>query len=97
MSQCITHHATCDCRRESCSSCDAAIVWGVTHNGKRMPVNAEPNWQRGNVELHLQDDGELYADVLPPGKAAGARACDRQLHTSHFDDCPDAARHRRRR
>jgi hypothetical protein len=82
----------------TCSSCGAKILWAITKNGKRMPLDAEPHPQ-GNIVID---------DVLPPpphtpsaavldGHALGvAWAAKVPVHFSHFVTCPNAAKHRRR-
>lgn len=37
-------------RTATCAGCGAEIIWCVTQNGKRQPVDAEPN-PKGNLEL----------------------------------------------
>lgn len=80
-----------------CKSCMAEIVWCVTTNGKRMPVDALPD-PGGNIVLSTMD-GELHdGDTVdvdsgpclmdPPGTIR---------LTSHFATCPDAATFRKPR
>ncbi|MEV4197043.1 hypothetical protein [Micromonospora globbae] len=75
---------------EQCRSCPAQIIWAVTERGKPMPVNAEPV-PGGNVLL-TERHGQLTAVVVPAHRAFGRK----DLRTSHFVDCPDAAKWRRR-
>lgn len=85
----MTDHATATCR-----SCRAAIIWTTNvASGKRMPVNAEPDEQRGNVVLVSGNDGP-EARVLTAAELA-ARVSRRGLHLSHFATCSEAARWRR--
>lgn len=84
-------------RRTRCRTCGRPIVWAITSAAKRMPVDADPDTARGNIDLRLRDDGNLHADVLPSGKAHGARLLDQPLHTSHFTNCAYAHLHRKDR
>ena len=63
-----------------CRSCDAAIVWMITRNGKNIPVDVD---SVDECDLEWGDDDK-------PGfeRAAG--------HVAHFETCPNAANHRRR-
>lgn len=67
----------------SCKSCGAAILWALTDNGKRMPVNAEPV-ENGNLLLVADEDGPraIYAT--------------QGTHVSHFATCPYAENWRKR-
>jgi len=69
----------------NCRSCDDPIVWVVTENGKRMPVDAEPVRVRAGFTLD-----EPIGDAPP--LARWKRSDDRaeQLYVSHFSTCPQA-------
>lgn len=76
----------------ACRTCDTAIVWATTANGKAMPVDAEPV-EDGNVEL----------SPPPPGKRApiatvltGPSLLGGPVHKPHFATCPDADSWRQR-
>lgn len=73
----------------SCRSCGAEIVWALSGNEKRMPVDAEPTAE-GNVAL-VEVDGDLHARV------AAANLLEEPRYTSHFATCPNADAHRRPR
>src|SRR4051794_29046908 len=61
-----------------------------------MPITMAPNAEKGNVLLQ-QIDGELRAIVFgDPEIVAHLRDRGVQLRLSHFADCPDADRYRRR-
>lgn len=66
-----------------CRSCGAPIVWALTVNGRRIPLDrdAGPN---PNIVV----DNEGIANVVTPGEG------DR---TSHFATCPDGGQHRKAR
>lgn len=78
-----------------CSSCHEPIIWARTQLGERMPVDAKPDPERGNVIL-TGAPPHVRAGVLTHGQASGARAAGQRLYTSHLATCPHAARHRRR-
>lgn len=70
---------------EHCRSCNAPIEWAITTKGSRIPLNPHPTLN-GNIELR---DG--IAHVVPVDLSATTLR-----YTSHFADCPNAARHRKR-
>ncbi|HET9892613.1 MAG TPA: hypothetical protein VFQ42_19145 [Mycobacterium sp.] len=70
-----------------CPDCGASILWLTTERGARMPVDAEPDGERGNVIR--QGD---RCSVLGRTQAAGARAAGVALHVHHKLTCPHAAR-----
>jgi len=87
-----------------CRSCGEPILWTITTNGKRMPVDAEPVVApRGfRIDETLLDEAQMgfNEDDLKPGKDLLATftadpAKDEKLYVSHFSTCPDAAMHRR--
>lgn len=80
--------------RSLCRDCGASIIWCVSENGRRAPVNADPVTD-GNVFIYLQD-GEPIAQVLTKEKRARAVELGTQLRTSHFATCPNAQARRRR-
>lgn len=61
-----------------CRSCGAEIIWAVTENGRKMPVDAQPTTS-GNL-------------ILEPGNPPLARyvAPWAGQHVSHFATCPGA-------
>lgn len=87
-----------------CRTCDAPIVWTITSNGKRMPIDAEPVVApRGfRIDEELLDEAQqgFNDDELRPGKELVATftatpAPGEKLYLSHFATCPDADEHRR--
>jgi len=87
-----------------CRSCGEPIIWTITTNGKRMPVDAEPvPARRGfRIDETVLDDAQMgfNNDDLRPGKDILATftaepARDERLYQSHFSTCPDANEHRR--
>lgn len=77
----------------TCRSCRAPIVWAITAQGYRMPVNEKPAAD-GNLAIDplSKSSGFLAArylkkdDELRPGEWRG---------TSHFATCPNAGEHRK--
>lgn len=75
---------------EQCRSCGADVIWAVTTNDKRMPVDAEPTYDgRANLVLveTLFPGGQPLARSVPPGEGT---------HTSHFATCKQADEWRKR-
>lgn len=70
-----------------CSDCGAPIIWLLTVKNNRMPVDANPDPERGNVIR--QGD---RAGVLGPRQAAGARKAGTPMRTHHAVTCPYASR-----
>ena len=70
-----------------CSDCQAPIIWLLTVKDNRMPIDAEPNTDIGNV-LRQGD----RAGVLAKTQAAAARKSGAKLHTHHRLTCPHAHR-----
>lgn len=65
----------------NCSSCKAEIVWLVTLKGSKMPVDVD------SLGLDEEEIRELSSDTI----------FERAVHVSHFDSCPHANQHRRRK
>lgn len=85
-----------------CKSCDAQIVWAVTENGRRMPVDADPV-PAGTILLrHLNVGEPPVAHVTTKTERAEleTQAVNRgdtfRLFVSHFATCPNATTHRQR-
>jgi hypothetical protein len=68
-----------------CKTCLQQIVWGVTANGKRVPLDPA---EKRYVLLHMLE-----------GPAGVARSDDEygmvDTHLSHFATCPQADQHRK--
>lgn len=79
-----------------CRSCSAPIIWSVTHQGRRMPVDAEPR-PDGNVTLrHQGGDGDLPPVAEYPGKEHGMLFTeDHSRYVSHFVTCGQSDEWRR--
>ena len=66
--------------RGQCKSCNAHILWVETENGKRMPLDLEP-------ERRFVIEAEAGADPM--------KARLRNTYVSHFATCPNADRWRK--
>lgn len=80
-----------------CRSCKAQVIWCFTVNDRKMPVDATPNQEKGNIVI-LQRPGRdplavLLSNLNEEARAAAKRH-DVPLYTSHFFTCPHAKRHR---
>jgi hypothetical protein len=64
----------------TCRSCGADIIWVVSTNGKRMPLDA-----LAQMRFVLSSAG----DGTPP------EAQLRETYVSHFSTCPNADKHRK--
>jgi hypothetical protein len=76
-----------------CRSCGAPIIWALTEQLKRIPMNPDPVVPPG---LFVLD--EVVGSGKPPTAISLARATGPsgpRLYESHFATCPDAAKHRR--
>lgn len=83
-----------------CRSCGAQVLWVLTGNGKRMPLDATPS-AAGNMFVFTPDnpDAALIAEstTSTSARASAARVEDRPRFLSHFATCPNAAQHRKAR
>ena len=81
-----------------CSKCEAPMIWCVSTNGKKMPLDADPDEDGTFLLVESPDNGDLLAVFH---KRALEYMSQRELeealrYTSHFATCPDADRFRRR-
>ena len=70
----------------TCSSCKAKIIWAKSVNGKAMPMDAEPNRDRGTFRL----DGDRAIYIKRDDVYDGPR------YESHFATCPNSRKHRKK-
>ena len=70
----------------ACKSCGAPVVWTVTHNGKAMPVDADPV-ENGNIVLRR--DGETVVAEYPGREHPSLFEAPRPRYVSHFATCPE--------
>ena len=73
--------------------CDAPIRWLVTANGKRIPVDEEPN-PEGNVQLGYVGGAEVAIVLNDPADRAAAQVAGVTLYMPHHATCPDVGRFR---
>lgn len=66
----------------TCKSCGAEIIWAVTANGKRMPLDAK------------HSSGFTIEGIADAREGTPLIASSR-VYISHFATCPNAAEHRR--
>jgi hypothetical protein len=76
-----------DAQPAPCPDCGRPILWLTTVTGARMPVDANPDPNLGNVILV----GDTAA-VLGRAKARAARASGLELRTHHRLSCPHEGR-----
>ncbi|QGJ95830.1 hypothetical protein J1770_gp44 [Gordonia phage EMoore] len=81
----------------ACSSCGERIVFGITANGKNMPLDEHPNLTKGNVRVLRREGPKMYVQSLGALAAAVARTNGEHLYLSHFVNCPARDRHRKSR
>lgn len=72
---------------EPCNYCTDPIRWLTTRRGARMPVDADPDPDRGNVVVVGGQAG-----VLDRRRAAAARNRGVPLYLHHAASCPHAHR-----
>lgn len=72
-----------------CKSCHAEIRWAISdRTGKPMPIDVTPT-ENGNLYLYPN-----HGDVHARAATADDRRLKRELFTSHFATCPQAAQWR---
>lgn len=71
-----------------CRSCGAELIWTVTANGKRMPVDIAPR-EDGNILLTEYPDGLMTAEYVKPTlfEEWDVPAPEPRRHLSHFRTC----------
>ncbi|MGH3834158.1 MAG: hypothetical protein ACRDSF_00420 [Pseudonocardiaceae bacterium] len=74
--------------KASCKSCGDVILWAVTFEGKRMPLDVEPT-ELGTVSLsgHTPPIARVVSKI---GRYPGQK-----LYVSHFASCRTADQHRK--
>lgn len=68
-----------------CKSCRAEIIWAITENGKRIPLDAEPAERPTGVFTVVERGGETYA--IPTSRDP--------VFITHFATCAFADQHRK--
>lgn len=64
-----------------CRNCDLEILWTVTTNGKKMPVDPEPSLA-GQFEVEMDEDPPLATFVREDDRDGRG-----DLYECHFDTC----------
>jgi hypothetical protein len=77
----------------TCRDCTASIVWCVTPNDKKMPVNADTSGFGGNIVMLDPDNDTPMIRVLAKGEDAGGLT----RYKSHFTTCANAKGRRKPR
>lgn len=72
-------------RIDTCGTCPAQIIWGVTVNGKPIPLNADPD-AAGNALL--DERGRVTINVGDAWTPIGSTR-----HIPHHATCPIPIRH----
>lgn len=85
--------STADFGTAVCRSCGAAVVFGITSAGRRMPIDTLPN-PAGNVLIVGKADA-VYAPLLQVRRKDDPVRDDDVVYASHFQTCPAAREHRR--
>lgn len=82
-----------------CRSCGAPILWVKTESGKLMPLDPDLDPKAPMILVERPDNGEILAihrskvvDFMDDDEAGLWPG-----RTSHFQTCPNADEHRRRR
>lgn len=81
-------------REAACRSCCRRIVWCVTEHAKKMPVDFDRNPFGSFVLVERADEPEPLARWVPWIEREAQKA---ELHSSHFETCPNASLHRKPR
>lgn len=77
-----------------CRDCPAQIVWTVTNNGRRMPVDLLPVLG-GNVVLTTGTDTTPESRVLSRDETERRAGNGTRAFVSHFATCPNAPARRK--
>ena len=75
---------------EAICPCGKPIYWIRMESGNLMPLNREPDAEKGNIVV-LDGVGVTLKGDLFEGMVDGPR------YTSHFMDCPNAKKHRKKK
>jgi len=74
-----------------CRSCQAAIEWGITDNGRRIPLDVG-TWPDGRLVIAGRLDGSQLLVSLTGDQLARLRESEAELELrrAHFQTCPQA-------
>lgn len=80
----------------TCRSCKASIRWAHTDKGKRIPLNPDPDFAKGNMILLPFNGGELAVNKAALDELTWEAILEHHVErfVSHFATCPNARRHR---
>lgn len=82
--------------KDRCRSCRAAISFGITAKGKRMPLDVEPVESLPSPLLPRDLRGlQVFVDRSSIRSATIEDVGRNPIFRSHFATCPDADRFRR--
>lgn len=89
----MTSHFPSNSPRERCRSCKKPILWALTENGRRIPIDPEPvengnillQHRPANIPLAVYQTKEMLAALHEHGGLQQYR-----LYLSHFVSCPQA-------
>lgn len=76
-----------------CRSCQAKIVWAITENGKKMPIDPTPVRDGNVIKTGNRVDGLEEVHVISSRDVM--EDDQRARYTAHFATCPNAKAHRR--
>lgn len=74
----------------TCRSCGAPVVWALTDNARRIPVDRD-SVEGGNLYVVPGDGHNIRVRYLRQGDPPNEQA----KYVSHFATCPNAKEHRR--
>lgn len=83
--------------RKRCG-CGAEMVMVQTTSGATMPLDPEPNPERGNVRIiGMTLNATPKAEVIPKSEIGQVKLEPEERYLSHFATCPNAANYRKER
>jgi hypothetical protein len=79
-----------------CRSCGAPVLWTISLRGKRMPLNAQPDYRRGNLFIVAAQNGNgsrlaIHVSHLADEAREYANKAGLRLYSSHFATCSQRA------
>lgn len=81
----------------SCGSCAATIIWALTSNFRRIPLDAAPQ-ENGNLAVVGEQGGvPVVVVVRSDGTDTPLWGPDEARYLSHFVSCPQADTWRKKR
>lgn len=77
-----------------CDSCKAPIIWAVTRQVRRIPIDAEPVGVAGGGNVLLSPGSPAPRATVVGGTQQSLLFGKRWVYRSHFATCSHADRHR---